>query len=615
MRLSKDTLLKIMHNDDFPHSPTPPDGLTQEQLFYWKLKYDFPWYAESFLKIRNKHSELVPLKLNDAQLILERIDRYCTDNGIMRRYIILKARQMGMSTYTEGKIFHETVNSELTRSLILAHEEKASNNLFNMSKLFYEELPDIITPMKKYNNGKILAFENASNDEKEKKAVPGLRSNITIATAGTGEVGRSATPTKLHVSEVAFFPDAKTTMLGLLQGVPDTLDTLVILESTANGVGDWFHETWLKAERGENDFVPIFLPWFTDKLYKRNFFTEEERQAFIDRVDLVHTDSNGKEVFTYEYEIMQKYNLTYEQLNWRDWAIKNKCGGDEVLFMQEYPSTPEEAFISTGRPRFNIKALRAYQAISKKPIMRGYLREDSLGQISFIEDDFGYISIWEKPQHGKFYCAGADVAEGLSHGDFSCCLIGDPDTFNVVAVWHGHIDPDLFGYEISKLGRYYNQAYVGVEANNHGLTTLNSLKKHEYWELFFQKKYDRISNEMTKKLGWYTDSRSKPFMIDKLAEYVRENYLGIYSDLIIGELFTYVIDDKGSTNAQPGCYDDTVMALGILLQVMLEGKGEDFIPENPLEKSGAREVIDPLFESESQDEDISENRIEHEFSI
>ena len=581
---------------------TPPASLkTKEEIFYWRLKNDSVWYAENFLKIRNKKSKLVPLKLNCAQSIIERIDRYCIKHGIMRRYIILKARQMGISTYTESKIFQETANNEFVRSMIIAHEEKASTNLFQMSKLFYEELDDVIQPMKKYSNGRILAFENPTNDESEKRGLPGLRSNITIATAGTGEVGRSATPTKLHISELAFFPDAKTTMMGLLQGVPDTLDSLVILESTANGIGDYFHEMWQAAVRGKNDFIPIFLPWFIDPEYSKEFDSDAEREQLIYEVNQKYTDHNGKELRTYEYELMVQNDLTYEQLNWRRATIANKCQGDEELFCQEYPSTPSEAFIVSGRPRFDVKVLKKYQTYTKPPLMRGYL-DDANGVITFREDNKGYVSIWKKPEN-RFYVIGADVAEGLKDGDFSCGLVGDED-FMVVAMWHGHIDPDLFGKELIKLAKYFNQAYIGVEANNHGLTTLKSILRDEYWNIYYQKIYDRMTENITTKLGWTTTSRTKPLLIDKLSEFIREMYIGIFSETIIGELFTYVIDESGKTNAQQGCFDDTVIALGIMLQLLLEGKGDNYVPEVPYDEKKKNkhvdEVIDELFEKNSE---------------
>lgn len=577
--------------------------MSKEQLFYWKLQNDSAWYIENFLKIRNKQSKLVPFKLNHAQhKVMELLDE-CEKNNKLKRFIILKARQMGLSTVFEGLIFHDTSTNSFKNSFIIAHEDKATQNLFAMSKLFYDELPEVIRPMVKYSNEKALVFENPSNDIKEKKTNPGLRSRITVATAGTTEAGRSATIHNLHASEVAFFPDAKTTMLGLLQSVPDEMNTLVVLESTANGVGDYFHSMWQKATRGENEFIPVFLPWFFDPGYTRPFRSEAEKQQLLDEISIVTQDSGGSMVHTYEYELMTKHDLTLEQMNWRRYTVANKCQGDEMLFMQEYPSTPEEAFISTGRPKFSIKSLKKYQTINKKP-RRGYLSPDPNGQIVFTPDENGYISIWKEPEPDNFYCIGADVAEGLVDGDYSCGVVGDPSTFDIVAMWHGHIDPDLFGVELIKLAKYYNDAYLGVENNNHGLTTLSTIKKNEYWNLFFSKSYDRISDTMTQKLGWTTSARTKPFMIDKLAEFVREMYLGVYSDLIVSEMFTYVIEDNGKTNAQSGCYDDTVMATAILLQLMLEGKGEYYVPEVPIENRGRvhKEIVDPLFEKKDDNE-------------
>ena len=575
--------------------------MNKEQLFYWKIKNDVKWYIENFLKIRDKGSNLIPFKINHAQqIVLDEIKR-CDEEKRLKRFIVLKARQMGLSTLFEGLIFHDTSVNTLKNSMIIAHEDRASSNLFNMSKLYLDELPSEIKPMIKYSNEKALVFENPSNIEAEKKENPGLRSKITVATAGSGEVGRSATIHNLHASEVAFFPDTRTTMLGLLQSIPDTENTLVVLESTANGVGDWFHEMWQKAVRGENDFIPIFLPWFIDPGYTRPFRSAAERKQLEEEICTFSIDANGNEVRSYEYELMQKHNLTLEQMNWRRYIVANKCEGDEILFMQEYPSTAEEAFISSGRPKFSIKALTKYQTLTKEP-ERGYLVVNSAGVLEFLPDAKGYISIWQKPDPNKFYCLGADVAEGLANGDYSCAMVGDSESFDLVAKWHGHIDPDLFGMELIKLAKYYNDAYLGVENNNHGLTTLTTIKKNEYWNLFFSKSYDRFSDTITQKLGWSTNIKTKPLMIDKLGEFIREMYIGIYDDQAISECLTYIIEDNGKTNAQSGCHDDMVIAMAITLQLMLEGKGEMYTPEVPIDQRSrvVKDIVDPLFEKENE---------------
>jgi hypothetical protein len=153
--------------------------LTKEQLFFRKLKLDFPWYSENFLKIRDKKANIVDFKLNKAQRIVhDKIIELRRENRPVR-VLFLKARQMGLSTFTEGFIFHDTSTNENKNALIIAHEETASANLFNMSKLYYEYLPELIRPMKKYANGKVLQFENPTPDENEKQKNPGLlRSKI-----------------------------------------------------------------------------------------------------------------------------------------------------------------------------------------------------------------------------------------------------------------------------------------------------------------------------------------------------------------------------------------------------------------------------------------------------
>ena len=285
-------------------------------------------------------------------------------------------------------------------------------------------------------------------------------------------------------------------------------------------------------------------------------------------------------------------------MNWRNYTIANKCQGDVELFMQEYPSTPEEAFIASGRPVFNTASVRKYMNHTENGTC-GYLKEEGY-DVKFLEDEKGYVEIWQPPKVGEFYVIGADVAEGKIEGDYSVAQVLDSNC-NVVAMWYGHIDPDLFGYELVKLARYYNDAYLGVEANNHGLTTLKSIQRYDYWNLYFAKIYDRFTDSITKKLGWQTTSKTKPMMIDKLAEFVRDFHIGIKSKTTVQELLTYIIEENGSTNAQQGCHDDTVMSLAIALQIWLEGKGDTFTPEVVDENKSSKNIIDPLFEGEEDE--------------
>ena len=509
-----------------------------------KLKYDFPFYAERLLQIRTKTGQLKTLKLNAMQRKIDATIEQLRAEEKPVRIIILKYRQGGASTYTEGRIFHSTSMTKLTNSLIVAHEDDASTNLFNMSKLFYDELPTELKPMKKASNAKEVVFENPTLDPEEKRLNPGLRSRIKIATANNLGAGRSATIHNLHASEVAFWRDGKTIMLGLMQAVPNTPNTMVILESTANGVGGYFYDEWQRAKNGDTDFVALFFAWFEEPAYEMDVPANFE-------------PTND------ERELMKRFpQITYRKLVWRRWCIKNNCGGDVDQFKQEYPSDDIEAFMVSGRPRFDIPTLREYldQCVDGK---RGYLERVN-GRIQFIADPNGYLEVWGMPKRDHYI--GADVSKGLSTGDASAGPVWD-DNYNLNALWHGRIDPDLFAEQLEMLGYWYNEALLAVEENNHGLTVLNKLKQG-YSNLYYRTSHNKLTDEVKKELGWWTSEQSKKLAIDNLARLIREKRLGIKSRKFIEECMTYIREDNGSTNAQAGSHDDIVMAAAIILFVM-----------------------------------------------
>ncbi|WP_199614666.1 DNA packaging protein [Paenibacillus alkalitolerans] len=509
-----------------------------------QLRDDFSYYAPRLLKIRSKDGKLIDFSLNTMQRKIDStIERLKAESKPVR-IIILKYRQGGASTYTEGRIFHATSMNKLTNSLIVAHEEAASTNLFNMSKVFYDELPNELKPMRKNSNSKEIVFENPTTDAHDKQQNPGLRSRIKISTAKNTDAGRSATIHNLHASEVAFWDDAEKAMLSLMQAVPNTPNTMVILESTANGVGGYFYDQWQRAKNGESDFVPLFFAWFEEPNY---------RMAVPDGFTLTPE----------EQELKRKYNLEDEQLVWRRWCIANNCGGDPELFKQEYPSNDMEAFLVSGRPRFDVQVLMEYlqQCEDGK---RGYLERVG-SRIQFIEDKHGPLEVWEEPQKYEYYI-GADVSKGLATGDNSAAPVFS-NRYSLDALWHGKTDPDLFAGDLFNLGMWYNEALLTIEENNHGLTVINKLKP-DYWNLYKRTSHNKLTDEVKQEIGWYTSEQTKRLAIDHLAKCIRERRLKIKSRKFIEECLTYVIEDDGKTNAQQGCYDDIVMAAAIDLYVM-----------------------------------------------
>jgi hypothetical protein len=239
------------------------------------------------------------------------------------RAIILKGRQQGMSTLIGGRLYHRTTHTKGVQTFILTHALDATQNLFKMAQRYYENTPDLVKPSITISNSKELIFG-------------GLDSGYKVGTAENKGVGRSSTIQLFHGSECGFWNNAAEHAAGIMQAVPDAKGTEIILESTANGVGNYFHQMWQKAESGDSDFIAIFVPWFWQEEYQR----------------VAPADFNPTEE---EKELMHQYGLTHGQLAWRrkkivDLSINGVNGGK--LFRQEYPCTAAEAFIVTGEDTY-----------------------------------------------------------------------------------------------------------------------------------------------------------------------------------------------------------------------------------------------------------------------
>ncbi len=277
-----------------------------------KLRNDFEHYAPRVLKIRSKTGGIIPFVFNDAQKLAHKLLQEQEQRIGLIRAIILKGRQQGMSTYTEGRFYWKTSMRPGLNAYILTHEQKATDNLFGMATRYYDLSPDQLKPSVDRANAKELSFKV-------------MQSGYRVATAGAKGTGRSGTAQLFHGSEVAFWPNAEDHMAGLGQAIPFVAGTEIILESTANGIGNLFHQTWCDAVSGDSDYLPIFIPWFLQPEYARPVGPDFE----LDDEEL-------------EYQL--SYGVTNEQMAWRRMKIRNDFKGDSGLFDQEYPACPAIAF-------------------------------------------------------------------------------------------------------------------------------------------------------------------------------------------------------------------------------------------------------------------------------
>lgn len=574
-------------------------------------------FIENNLQIQDKAGHLVPLHFNPAQLRLYREIERQQSLGKPVRIIILKARQVGFSTAVAALFYERSARHSNTNSMIVAHKAEASANIFSKAKLFYETSPPEYRPMKRASNARELLFENPSNKQADRDADPGLRSRIRIETAGAKDAGRSATIHNLHLSELAFWPHAAETMLSLMQAVPHDPQTMVIIESTANGVGGEFHQQWLRAVRGESEFVPLFFPWWEHQEYRlaavplaggeESSRTKEEeggrqtehlgsrrRQPEAQHKELV---GEGQEQGTdnadaqeqwdeEELALQEDYGLEAAQLRWRRWCISANCGGDPDRFTQEYPASADEAFLASGRPVFASRALAKAYAAAKEPMLRGELEWERADrgepQARLRQERRGRLAIYEQPSSLGDYWIGVDASSGAAGGDYSAMAVVERKSLLPVAFWQGRIDPDLLGEEAVKLACFYHQAMIAPELNNQGIAVVNTIRRLHWPRLYRRRSVNRTEELLSCEFGFQTTLRTKPLIINNLARYIREDALRIPDRETIAECISYMHDEHGSTNAQPGSHDDRVMALAIALWTAMETRreGKPFIEED-----------------------------------
>lgn len=524
---------------------------------------DLPFYSKHHLKIRTKKADLIPFNFNDAQRIVHsKLSRQLKETGRIRA-VVLKARQTGISTLVAARFFRSAHLFPLRRCVVIADERDRSSAIFEFYERYYSNLIEQMQPgIISTQRGNVLHMRNDSQ--------------IVVETAMDAEAGRGTTVQALHCSEVAFWPNAEDVFVSLAQAVPDE-GSEVILESTANGVGNFFHQFWDQAEEGSNGYLAIFLPWWIHDEYELPL-TDEEREAILKSRDPYEREALDRGFF-WEGEF---HKLSPEKLAWRKRVgIPEKCAGNLRKFRAEYPTTAREAFVATGETFFDKDSLEAYEKKARPPLRRGTLKDNGKGRLIVYPDPLGHLRIWELPQKDSVYVISADTASGksVSSGDpdnerggrdFSCADVYCPKTRKQVAQLHGRMHPETFAQHLVWLGYLYNTALIGPERNfSSGETVVQKVyDEHEYPNRYFARQVNtKKDGRLTSRWGWWTTKVTRPIMLDELAEAVRNIDIDISCKETIRELFTFILNDRGIPTAQDGTHDDRVISLAIALQL------------------------------------------------
>jgi hypothetical protein len=448
------------------------------------------------------------------------------------RIVILKGRQQGLSTYVGGRIFSNVTQNKARKAMVVTHVADSTRALFDMTRRYYDNVPQVLKPSTRYASRRELYFNQ-------------LDSAYVVATAGGDNLARGETLSDLHISELAFWQpsSAKENLNGILQAVPDADGTFVFIESTAKGY-NLFQEYWAGAVAGTNGYRPVFIPWFLQPEYRAEV-------------------ADGFERTPAEEELVKLYRLTDEQLQWRRYKI-GQNGID--LFRQEYPCTPEEAFLASGRPVFDPDVVAARLKVVTDPIATmalEYKGGDEKHDWEWNHHPAGELRVYYPHSEKEVYYIGGDVGEGKRGGDYSVATVLDGRR-REVAKWRAQVDPDQFTIVLYHLAKFYNDAHLVVELNNHGILPNSRLSKdYNYPNLYYTTEVDKITERESTTFGFRTTVKTKPLIIDQLRSRVREGEIELNDKVTLAEMQTFIITESGAMEAEPGCFDDSVIAIAL----------------------------------------------------
>ena len=608
----------------------------------------FPEFCENYLYIQPTWGgELIPLRLNPIQRYVFYTYILPTFKaGLPLRLVVLKMRQSGISTLVEAFCFWMALGNKHRRSVIVADKEHRAKTIFTMMKRFKQNLPSPAACRKAgipelpefivcRDAAGVLELNEALPKFKKTKPNQIVMDNIIeVKTAQDKDaLGRAGTYQFVHASECAYWPNLLQSMGSLLSCCHDNPYTVVVLETTAHGYNE-FYDFWTNSQVGEID-VPqtwqqVFIPWYWDCRYELDFKADH---ATIDDyedtlLEWIRNDDTLKRIDPSLTE-----NRIWKKLFWRRSVVRNKFFGDIEHFKQEFPAAAHEAFRSSGRSIFSVAGLARLKKTMTEPPWTGEVRlerdpkDDSEVRVPKVikmdEMDRGRLKIWIPAEPNCLYVIGADIAAGkkaagiVKEGkrDFSCAQIFKASCYpplEQVAVWHGRMDPDLYGYALVALARHYNNALLAWEVRGPGISLLDKIyRKCRYKNVYKRKAIDSLTEKKVWKVGWDTNTKTKELMVSLGISYVRQGELIIRDEDTIGEMESYVELGERKYGALRG-HDDRVMAMLVALaavdpQIMIiKRKAERMKVEDQASASWSpvvddideEEYIDPILGSE-----------------
>jgi hypothetical protein len=489
------------------------------------------WRLQNIYKIRDKNKNLITFKLNNIQNI---IYNDIKDQIPIRHYII-KSRQVGISTFFILWWLDDTIFHKNTITGILAHKWESLHHLWGIIDIAIRHLPEQLKPQLSEDTKHSLYFEQIES-----------RIFISLSIRSTGIHN-------LHISEWCFCKDNEVrTTLGAISP-----NTNVTGESTGNGIANDGYITYQEAKLKENEYKPLFFPWFFQEEYQLPII-EHNPQELLDK--LKPEEKQLKKLMIEKYQM----ELKPEQLLWRRQAQKRL----KDIFRQEYPETDEDAFITSGMHYFNVEKIMALLKEARLYYNKNKYQEEADRYICF-----------ELPQAGNVYCAGADTSEGVN--DYCVLKIINVTKRRESFIFRSRCGVKTFYKQCDYWCRKYNNALLAVENNFPGNAVLLGLSEDcRYPNLYEQRETTRVLSKMTDKpkvkLGWQTTSASRNLMLTEFKYFIEDeddvdvnNFApeySIYDMELLKEMLTFINND-GKYEAEQNKNDDIIFASAIATQV------------------------------------------------
>lgn len=541
------------------------DDLEKKRMLYarWakQERRNLSLFIKRNLWLSPEEGSIIRFRPNGIQKFYAAKKAELRKEGKPLRLLVLKYRRGGISTWEQAESFHRCCSNEGQHAVTLAHNAEATEDIFRISTLFYERMDPLRRPRRRALNKRELNF-------------PDLTSKFYTGTAGTKGFARGSTLQRVHGSEVAQWPGSIFAVKQLLAGITQAARKGdVVLETTAQGMGNWFQVEFYKAMKKASPWTPIFLAWYMDPLNRIPLDPGEKVKPKNDE----------------EAAVVEKHELDDEQLKWRQ-MMKAEM---EELFPQEYPEHWITAFIVSGSLFFTQTVLRDLMPSCREPLTKDELK--AAGCPTGILDD---VQVWHLPKDGMKFFIGADCSEGIPGLDLSCGGVLDLEGRQCAAI-HGYFRPEDFGQKLALLGRWYNTAMLAVEANEHGHSVLNTLiNTVHYGHIYYHKDYDQRTGRP--KVGWQTNPKTRPQMLDAIREATEGGFMEVNHPDYIAECFTFV-KEGGKWQARQGSHDDTIFAWAIAWKARERGsqpvgyRSLGDRPDMPPEKDSKKELDGPGF--------------------